>query len=687
MMTPEPTPAMQSADGMQTAFQAAPISREEVQAGAIDRNLNSDKLADILKYFTSTFEAYKNARTAEEDGWTLSSDLYDGDYTEADWPYSSRYEIREVFRQVEALDALTQQMLFGNRQYFKYQPRFEDFADDANAATHIVHWQLRQFRLKEQLRRWTKATIKFGTSYIFYGWSKYKSQKILGPNFQDIETDSEKRNTPLTWQGGPCLEWMNHNSIYFWPEIMDDGQQPYAFIYERVTSQYLMSLVREGKLDESAVKQALNKNRGSGIAELNWAGGGRGPFEERADEFDLVWCYTASGWLYARVGADTIAAARMHPYEAIPIFALKNYPQEGRHYGISEPMILAASQALLRDLASMWVDSNHYNNQPMWLIKDYLKKQFENLPFQPGQTIPVQQMEDVMPLRSNNAAFNLQQGIEFVRRFMTMETGVTDEVTGQGSRHRTATGLLNLQRAASARIELKVLDWVDTFEAVYAKLYNLNGRYLDSSIAMQIQGLDGREVFGRYDNTVFDPDVDVEIVLPQHWEDPGVKQQRFMLLYNLARQDPMINKAYVLEELGRAFELPNPKKLLVMPARSEQDALEEIADITLHGMIADPYPTDDHQIHANIHQMFETSPAAAALPEMSLRNHQRHLRIHMRYLQQIQALPQYAGGGGGPQEGGENFPAEEGANIRAEGQFDNAGRGAAQQASVGMAAQ
>jgi len=653
-----------------------PILDEVYDAENGDLDCLGERLLDLFSRFESARQA-----TAEP-GWELSEKLYDGIVDGSSFPYGALYEIREVFRQVEASRALTATALFSQRRRFKYLPLQPEVEEIANRATSAVRQQLKEFRLNNQLIRWLKMPAKVGISYLFEGWATYKRIKRKLTQLHDVEGTVFERLCEEVSHGGPWLEWLDHWKVFAWPWIEEVENQRCMFVRELVDGEYLRTMVRENEFDRKQVEKALDVEA-NGVDRNDFHRGewNSHQFEETGDkEYELIQCWTSTGWVYSMVG-KTVVQAKRNGFNRIPIRALKYYAREGEHYGNSEPQILAAEQILLRDAASMWVDSIHYKLQPMWIANSGLKQTFKNTTFRPGGVIWVDGKPDeqIKPLATTQDTFQLGQVLETIRRYMQNDSSITDEITGLGSRQRTATGMIQLQQAASLRHKLKLLEWQEDIEQVYLDIYRMNQLFLNNDVFARVESVGGDETPGTFSPIIFEPEVEVELNMPDSTEPPGLRQQRIMPFLQMAQQDPRFNFPYLVEQAALAFEFPNPRKVLADPGRSRTETMQDIADFVSYGILPDPMPGDNHQERLQLYAMFTQTPRFAELDDAAKIKFERHVKMHEDYLMQMQ---QMGGASGVPEATEPQYPISPQVEERTEAQFQNGQTGAQQQGGM-----
>lgn len=651
----------------------------------------SEDFQDTVQYLLRVFTAHRNARIEViEDAWSLSEDLYDGIIREPMDPHLAFYNIREIFKQGEQMKARTAQVFFGPGKKFEYQASQQGGEEDANSATHIVRKQYKMLGSEKQFIKFHDQVFHTGTSYISFDWAKYRHmpRKITQAHDQLDGRKRWERHYEEVEHGGPLWTWHDCWKVYANPYIEEIEDMPFFFIKETVGAEYLRTMVNEGKFDKDVVKKIIEFRgpRQESDERLNERLRDKAEYAELYGDdqsHELIWAWTSAGWAYAIVDDYYLPMARRNPMGRIPVLQLKDNPRPGTAYGISNPMVLEAEEKLLRDVASLWVDTIYYRLQPMFIVKDDLQNTFEQTGFIPGAVIYAQNPQtDIMAMSTQAPIFELNSAMEYVRQGMQRTSGETDEKSGQ-TKHRTASGLMRLQEAAAARDQHRILLWTPIFEEIHMVSYELNAAFMDNEVAAGFDGLDGRRVFGRYGPTIFQPEVDVEVLLPHTMENDAEKQTRMITLWGLVSQAPQLwNVPEFQEELTRSMNFRHPKRLIASPAQSQYDAMQENQDFEATGYIAEPSPHDNHQLHYQIHELYKRSAEFLALPPEVQASMLRHCKTHEQYIQMQGGMapgqaPMQPG-----MEGSTITPGEVEGNARANAMLNMGPRGAMQQGVI-----
>jgi len=663
--------------GVEPTLGASPTEQEP-------KDITVKQSEKVLTKLITGLGNYSTARKEQEQHWRESQEIYDGsDGQDSQWPYSSRYEIPEAFRQTEGQKALIVNAFFSQPKWFEFDARHHGHEEDANVAAHICRWQIKHFDLEDEIMTWPSEVVHYGVSYCTYGWSQFKRLrfKFSQDGRNDEFNKTWERETIEEIHGAPFVEYLSPWKVFHHPLVDRVAQSPVVFIVEHVSGDYLLSQMRHGFFDPKCVKRAIDKrnNIPQDLSPELWE---KSDGELLGDpEFELITAYTNGGRVYSIINREEIVQAQENAYGETPVLSLRNYQAPGNAYGISEPKQLQTEQALIRDLSSMAVDSIFFKLQPMWLYSSELSRYFgdQDFAFKPGMAMQADNPAGALvPTTTTNEAAAIFAHAETVRGHAQLKTNYTDIVSGSGPQGvRTAFQHERLQTAASARLETRIIMWEPRIRKLYEALHRLNAQFLNERIALRIDGMQGGSAYGRYkDGNIayqeqalsqgeviegfgpesFEPEIDVEVVLPRTMGTPMERQQRLLTLWGAISQDPRWAHEIVMEEMGRAFEFKSPKRLIVRPGYEKTSALKENADFFAYGAIPDVLQTEDHQSHLEAHAYVPQMKQFAMLNETSQAKFLMHVEAHAKYLQQIQGMSMQQGGS--PEQNGDTASPE-----------------------------
>lgn len=620
----------------------------------------------VLDRLVTGFMQYAGARAEWEAHWRESNEIYEGrDGENAQWPYSSRYEIPEAFRQTEGMKAFILNAFFGQPHWFEFKARHHGAEEDANISAHIVRWQIKHFGLEDDIMTWPAEVVHHGVSYCQYGWSQFKRRKFKFNRTENEDYDSAwEREAVEEIHGAPFVEYLSPWKVYHHPGVDKIEDSPLVYVVEHVSGDYLLTQARNSFYKMDRVRRALQEAQSMPQdvpAEVFRQGNDT---EILGDpEFELMTVWTNGGRVYAIVNRQHVVQGNMNEYGDIPLLNQRNYQSPGNPFGISEPKQLQPEQALIRDLMSMGVDSTFYKLQPMWVYNSELSRYFgdKDFSFRPGMAFQADAPNAITPVATTAESGVIFQHADRIRQYAQLKTSFTDIVGGTGTDGaNTAFAHGRLQEAATSRLQARIMMWETRLRKLYEKLHSLNAQYLDERIAVQVEGVNGGKAYGRYrngqvaygDNPLdtgmevvpgfgpesFEPEIDVMVEMPRTMGSPMERQGKLMALWQAIAQDPRWNVEPIQEEIARAFEFPNPKRLLVRPETSQRDAAKENADFFSTGVVPDPLASEDHQIHLELHSYVPKLPQYAGLPETLRGQWLMHMQIHAAYLQKLQAM-------------------------------------------------
>lgn len=645
-----------------------------------DARKNIDQLTTNLIHQYNRYRGWRESN--QEPIWDRIYDSYHGLSDDNNFPYASNYKIRETFRQIETLKPQISDLLLPDDNLFEYKSTSDANIDDALAATSIVHQHIETHKLRGAIQGWLDDAIQWGTSYLEFGWSEYEDLERVIAIEHDIQDDGSKqwkRNSSIQVKEGPKLRHLNHWQVYTDPFTEDLRDSPYVFVRKIVSGTWCKQKIVEGHFDKKVVQKLLSDTKGGRPNQtrgnLNAAAAHDMLDEDIRNiqdnsEFELLTCYTNNGWVYS-VLQDVIVRAQENPYDRAPILTLRNYPQTGEHYGISEAEVIYGDQMLVDDMASMWVDTVHTTLNPAWIVDATERKNWSITSMRPGAVAYFNNIENIKPVPVTPTTFEIQNSMGFALQRMQLGTGVTDETSGS-SKQRTASGIARLQDAAGVRIRHKVKYFGPVFGELYRIIYNLEGQFLDEEVAVRLEGDEATDSFKVFSPLVFSGQVDVQVVTPNTLTSPQERQSKWASLWQLIGQDPRFDWESVALELLRAYEIKRPRRAIANPARIQEDALSEVKNFLQSGVYPPTKAYDSHQTHIDMMDMIESTDIFSTLPPVFQQNHMYHKQEHMFYVQQQQQaagqLAQVDTTGGGDE-----------ADLRTEAQFGNAQTGAMQQ--------
>jgi hypothetical protein len=673
--------------------QPKPIDKKKIPASEDDREKLVDKLMDRFRAYA---DHRKNGCEIEA-VWDACYRAYRG-FKPDKGPYEYMYVIREIFRQIEVLKPQLYEQFFESAELFEYVPEEPGFDEEARGATAVVRRQIRYHKLEEQMRRWLDNAVLYGTSFLMAYWKSFADRKLKISAVYDVDENKsawDRESNDLN-EEGPAIEAVPPWRVYAHPDIEDVRKSPVVFIEDVVSASQLKTYVKANYLDDKMVKKALNdKEKGSASGASTDDRQAQHlpshPWFEEDKELDdvhtMLTCWTNDGWEYVIIDKKYLVRGRENDLKKAPIMTLRNYPQQDELWGLPEPLQMLDDQNLLNDTMGMWVTGVKLASMPMMKCRgsDAFKK-WKNIVFRPGGGVLLENHEDdIEPLQLSPIAFQLPSVAAFIMGNMKQGSGVTDELAGISTgQKKTATEHVSLREAASARMRYKVVTFAPSFVEMFEMFYQLNAMYLDEDVAVRLGGQEAKRAFMFVRPDVFEHRVSVDVKLANTLEVGAEAALKWMNVYARMGQDPMVDRQMIIERIFKALGEKEPKRFLNDPTLALDDATTENDKIAAYGIVDDPKPNDQHQIHYKIHTLFMQTAMFTRLPEMWQQAFIRHLTIHQEYLQAQARTAQEAQQAGGDdlglgQDSGSPVPATD---VTTEATFDNGATGAIHEGAV-----
>lgn len=595
------------------------------------------------------------------------------------------WSIRSIFRIMELLKSISSRRFFGADRLFTVKSCVEGGEDYAEGATAIMHSQIRRSESLTQLQMWHDNVWMYGTSCLTDSWQKFKQTRGKMDNpAADREEEPIDRESYEVPSNMPRFQYIPLCDFFSHPSIENPRESPAFFRNFTVSLDDIKTLMREGWADRQACEKFLRENNGGyrdeehrTILQNVWGDDIDHSVQREGPVYELNICQTVNGWEYATLNNTCLVRAMPLPQGKIPIYCLKNYPQQQEFYGIPEPVLMLEDQRLCNEITRLWYLTNYYS-APMWKIKHGTQELWEGSVFEPGGFVPCAQMSDVEPMQCSKSAFDYQGSIEYIISKMEGTPGATKELAGAGSDQKTASGVSMLLNQAQARQGRKIEIWTPEFENAYRAYYDQDAMNLDDDqeISVRIAGADGADAFKRYKGKVFsEPNVDVDIEIGTD-ADPAAVTQIQNSLKTLGPED---NMQEWKKELIKAHGFKHPRRFQARAIDQTKNALDKIHQLEVTGVIPDPLPGDDPQMWVQLLAMWMATPVFGTLNPLT---QQRAKGIYQYYMQSVMAMQEanaqrQMAATGVPTAGAS--PVQQTANADAQNRFDMAGAGAAQQ--------
>lgn len=650
--------------------------------GDLEDRTPEDAMREITERAYTTFCGYRDCseRKEIEVWWQCAHDAYYGFKTNN---ARHNYCPREIYRQVRVSIAQRAKTLFDGDGLFHCVAQQEGFDEDAEGATRVLTDAIERWGSDKALREATCECCEiYGMGYTGETWrqfkqTKYKAEAAYGNGKKTIWS----RTTNEVQVNAGYIESYPPWDIYSHPAIPDIRNSPYAFIAKGASAGDLKTKVREGHLDQLAVRKAIEAG-GMGRRDSHSPVRTDVDFESLCDSdgngHEYIEVYTVDGWNYVIVDQIHLCRAMKIPGGAIPLIGYPRDPHPEKHWGMPGPIVVLEDNKLLNQFYSFWIQSLDAA-LPRYMVDPSVVDEWDNQWVEPGGRVvsPLSNTgEAIRMLPTNgNAVVQLGDAADKIRANMMSASGTTTEVSGEGSQQRTATGVTKLLNSASERFNDMVRVILPNLKEQYRAFYDLYARNSQEVWEFRVSG---RQPFKRYTPEIFQPNVDVKIELGSAG---GIEEARaIMEVLKLSAGNPLVNQGPIWDMLYKAMGWKDIKRFHAHGPDSQGDIMADCQRLLLTGIIAPAEPEDNHQVCAAVLSMFLKAHGQEMTPDAANRGMER-LAVHQAYVEQMmqqQAAMATMGAPGG--QGATPVGAE--ANASAQGNFGMAERGEGQMAPM-----
>lgn len=460
----------------------------------------------LIDHIESEVEDAMPAHEEREDRMDVWQKAYDGEpeveRKSFPWPGAANIEIPLIAIAVDSIVARMMNTIYGVDPFWTVQPLRKEVELVAKPVERYLDWSRKnEFSFYDQTRRFMLENVKFGWSWLKFGWEAFvKKEIMIGRDGSPLEQSYVVRrpviyhvlNRDVIVQGGmedeEEAEWIAHRF-----RISDNSLRRRAAgdVYDRE----MVDKVMKQKEDINRTHEALKSSRNEPM-----------PVQEKLNQF---YEFNID---YAMIGDDdypmpllityhrptkTILRAIYNPYGACTFKKAKFIEREGRLEGYGIARRLYQMQKEISTIHNQEVDNATIANTMCFLGKRGEVK--TNTQFWPGRVFPVSDVEKSFKPFSMGTPGGLgaMRALELaVMAYSERASGISDYQLGRespsvGSR-ATATGTLALIQEGNRRFDLNIRDIRVCFSEAGRRLLELNQRFRPQGAAYFVQGAEGR---------------------------------------------------------------------------------------------------------------------------------------------------------------------------------------------------
>ncbi len=609
-----------------------------------------------LKYF----KMYRSYLPAVKDGKGVNV-----------WPYRSKAFIPLSWETIETAAPNILMPLIEQKPWVPVAPVEPRDVDNAKLLQKLIQYQLETQAFTENASRICRNMVIYGSAWAFVPWRREvkqvqvpgqdgQSQQVvtfdvsrpecLSIDIADIYPDPDAR-TPQT------MKWIMQRKML---SVGDIEQMVQDGVLQRgIQDPAKYGSVSRGS-DDAAVKSEEGKlipgREGvTGIASSPWGGGITVTDKElKRDTRVETWWYWEPERLIVTTDQKEVLRDGPSPYMdgELPFILCRLYPSDNELYGISVIESISDIQHVINATTNARVDNVLCNVHSMWKRKLGSIIADQQLVWGPNKFVDVMDMNDIQPLERQDVTQSSYTEVMAMKQHAATASGVSDMTKGaQSPRGETATEVNFIQQAIGMRFALSVLIFGEQFIAnLGRKMWSRNLQFMTQAQSIRLQGPDGFE-FAQIsrDNILGSFDFVAESNVSR--ENEALRQQTLVnamsVLNAMEAQKPgSINMTALVREFVDTLKMRRGEQIVIEPQMAVKLAIGEATleneSLMASGQMANPRPSELHEIHLQVHSQIQQNELQDEAQLMVL---QAHLQVHLGY---YRALNKSAGQVGGP---------------------------------------
>lgn len=521
---------------------------------------------DPTQYISDLFLACKQWRQPYEDRWKRYYKLYRSYRDSTQYPFKSNIFVPYLFSKVESIVPKMLGSLFNTRPIVSIQARKGASMDLAKVMERLLEYQFDEENLEffNKVLEFFKECVIYGSSFLKI-LPKFNDDELVSFDFIDVEP----------------IDLFN---IY--PDYRARSIRRMKYIIQLSYMDYdeLQTLESQGfyknvKEVEEYVEASMNvdefkRGRLTDVGILDEYG-----FDSNRKTIEVLE-YWDKNKIYTIGARKVILKEEDNPFSGLLPFIMARYtPVQHELYGIGIPEIGEDLQEELNTVRNQRMDNVNLIINRMFLVNKYADVNLDSLVSYPGNVILTNDVAAVQPLDTRDVTKSAYMEEEIIKGDIDMSTG--EFAYAQGAppeRRETATGIVRLQQASTARFDTVVKMLEFTVIRHLAKMF----LWLDYQF---LPREDLKKILGEEDYVNLKAEdfyaQDLETMLKQYNFQPmgssttaikEVRIQQVMQAYQLFNQDPQINQTELKKMVLDVLDIKNQSKLL-MPSPSLPEAI------------------------------------------------------------------------------------------------------------------
>jgi hypothetical protein len=520
------------------------------------------------QYISNLYDAVKRWRQPYEDQWKKFYKLYRSYRDSTIYPFKSNLFVPYVFSIVETVVPKMLGTIFNTRPLISVQARQGASENLAKVMERLLEYQLDDERLEffSKILEFFKECTIYGTSFLKV-IPKFGDDELVSFNYIDVEPIDLFNIFPdyraKSIRRMKYIIQLSYVDLDELKTLQDQGfyknvKDVEAYIASDVyVDEYKRTrLTDTGRLDE----YGFDTNR---------------KIIEVLEYWDKDKIYT--------IGAKkVILKEEDNPFDGLLPFIMARYvPVQHEIYGIGIPEISEDLQEELNTVRNQRMDNVNLIINRMFIANKYADIDMSSLVSYPGNVILTNDINAIEALDTRDVTKSAYMEEEIIKHDIDNATGEFMYMRGAPpERRETATGIVRLQQAATARFDtvIKMLEFT-VIRHISKMFLWLDYQFLPKEELYKILGPE--------DSTALSADAfyqqPLDVMLKQYNFQPmgssttairEVRIQQVMQAYKLFQNDPMINQMELKKMVLDVLDIKNQSKLLQPPPSTPEAAGE-----------------------------------------------------------------------------------------------------------------
>ncbi len=361
--------------------------------------------------------------------------------------------------------------LTARKPTFKVLPRESSDISDADTVGQLLSYQYDMMDLQQKIKRYSKQSLIYGTSFVKVGWDNDKKMPAVEPvDIADILGDP----TTWSWEKGYII-----HRHYMTDHELKNSKIKYQRLNQLNQEDTTTLIDQQTKQDRLTIEGRTLDPKIDGHEILEWWG-------------------FVDGTIRVRAVADRRVLIRDEdtPFKLneLPFVAVFDQEVPFEKWGIGEIEPILDLQDEENTTRNQRIDEKNLSIHNMWVVSKVSGIDHRRIVSKPGGIILANDINGIKPLDKQNITQNSMEEIRLIKEDIRNATGVNDYIRGTGTGTDTATEVVSKTQEANQRFADKANNLEIALKKIGQWMVALNAQYLASDQIVRITGKYGTQM-------------------------------------------------------------------------------------------------------------------------------------------------------------------------------------------------